>query len=73
MSAVTFTASNGEGGGVFDEVMAILRSDAAGQALQDHLNLSPIPAGMVLPWAGDATKASALPGEVTMTSRSGSA
>lgn len=46
---------------VYDEVMAILRSDDAGQALSDHLNLSPIPPGVVTPWAGDATKTATVP------------
>jgi microcystin-dependent protein len=61
-SAVTFTPGAGESGDIFEMMMKILRSDAAGQALQDHLNLSPIPAGVVTAWAGDTTKTATIPG-----------
>jgi len=49
------------GGGLVDQIISVLRSDAAGQALSEHLNLSPIPPGVVAPWAGDITKSATIP------------
>lgn len=60
-SNVTFAPGAGESGDLYDLVMKILRTDAAGQALQDHLNLTPIPPGTVTAWGGDVTKTSTIP------------
>lgn len=58
---VTFTGVE-EHSSLYDRVLEILRSDVAGQALQDHLNLTPIPPGTVSAWAGDTTKTATIPG-----------
>jgi microcystin-dependent protein len=62
VSSVTFdTGSGADESGLFGLVMRMLRTDAAGQALQEHLNLSPIPPGAVTAWAGDVTKTATIP------------